>query len=381
MNFGNAYADRDELPLAEQHLRRAVALDPALPEAHASLGFVLTSLGRLHEAAAACDAAIRLRPDFARAYWNRSFARLLAGDFAAGWEDYEWRRRDPHFAAAQPRLPGREWQGEPLAGRRLLVLASQGLGDTIQFARFLPELANRAETVTLACAAPLVRLLAQLPVSVIDRDPPLPVHDLWVDQMSLPRLLGIRPDSIPAASSYLVAAGAAPVRDRSRRPLVGLVWAGNPAHSNDARRSIPLAALAPLITLPGIAFASLQVGPAAAQIEARFGIPDASPYLRDFAATARLISRLDLVISVDTATAHLAGALGKPVWLMLPYAPDWRWMAGRCDSPWYASARLFRQSRPGDWDGVVARIAEALVRLRPPARSCPPSSPRSAPAP
>ena len=371
--LGNAHLDLDRLACGEHHLRTALALDPRLPEAHASLGFLLAGCGRLREAAAACEAAIRLRPDFARAHWNLSFALLLGGDFARGWEDYEWRKRHDRFARDFLSLPGREWQGEALAGKRLLVHAEQGLGDTIQFARYLPLLAERGARVVLACAPALVPLLRTMPgVTVVARSSPLPAYDLWVDQMSLPRLFGTTPETIPAAGGYLVAEESPTSPGLSapgggegisrRRPRVGVVWAGNPEHSNDARRSMPVAALAPVLALPGIEWVSLQVGPASGAIAERFGIADRSAALTDFAATAALVATLDLVIAVDTSTAHLAGAMGKDAWVMLPFAPDWRWMHGREDSPWYASMRLFRQAAPGDWDGVARRVAAAVAR-------------------
>jgi tetratricopeptide (TPR) repeat protein len=364
--LGNAHLDLDRLACGEYHLRTAIALDPSLPEAHASLGFLLAGSGRLAEAVAACDRAIQLRPDFARAYWNRSFARLLAGDFAPGWEDYEWRKRHDSFARDFLALPGREWQGEALAGQTLLVHAEQGLGDTIQFARYLPLLADRGARVVLACAPALFSLLRRLPgvACVVAKSGVLPPYDLWVDQMSLPRLFGTRPETIPAPHGYLPVdrAHVAAWRPASAvRPRVGIVWAGNPNHSNDSRRSMPLEALAPILAVPGIDWISLQVGPAGAAITARFGIADRAAGLTDFAKTATLIETLDLVVAVDTSTAHLAGAMGRPVWVMIPFAPDWRWMIGRTDSPWYASLRLFRQAAPGDWTGVAHHVAAALA--------------------
>jgi tetratricopeptide (TPR) repeat protein len=362
--LGNALIDLDSISKGEAYLRRAAALDPALPEAHASLGFLLSATGQLPEAIAACDAAIALRPDFARAHWNKSVAQLLAGDFAGGWENYEWRKRHDRFARDFFTLPGREWQGETLEGHTLLVQAEQGLGDTIQFARYLPLLAARGAHVVLACASPLIPLLASMPglAAIVPQDAALPSYDFWVDQMSLPRLFGTSLDSIPAPDGYL---RADPTRSAAwgpahPRPRVGIVWSGNPAHHNDRRRSLPTTALAPLIAAPGVAWISLQKGPRSLEITLQHGVPDLSRRLTDFAETAALIATLDLVIAADTSVAHLAGALGRPVWVMLPHAPDWRWMTGRRDSPWYSSMLLFRQDHPGDWDGVIAQIAGAL---------------------
>jgi len=351
LTLGNALADAGETGRAATALRAAIAAQPALAEAHASLGAVLSDAGRLDEAVAACTLALALDPDHAPARWNRAVARLLAGDFAQGWEDARARRRHPHFAADFQGLDAPEWEGGPLAGRRLLVHAGQGMGDTIMFARYLPRLVAMGARVTLACAAALVPLLRRIPgIDAVPRAAGYPPHDTWVDQMCLPRLLG-PPDPGP----YLCAD---PVERRSGR--VGLVWAGNPAHANDHRRSLPeAAARALLAALHGLEVVPLQPGPRAAAL----GL--AAPDLPDWAATARVVAGLDLVVTVDTACAHLAGALGVPVWILLPHAPDWRWQLNRADSPWYGSARLFRQTRPGDWAGVVDEVAAALAARYP----------------
>lgn len=360
--LGNTLADLDDLTGAEAAISRAVSAAPEMAEAAASLGFVREAQGRLAEAIAASDQAIALRPDFARAYWNRGHARLLAGDLAGGFADYEWRRRDPLFADdfRPPATP--EWRGESLSGRHLLVIAEQGLGDTIQFARFLPALVARGARVTLCCAASLVPLLAGIPgIAVVAQDAPMPAHDLFAFQMSLPLLLGITGAAL-AGGAYL-AADPARVPQVVARPglrRVGIAWAGNPAHRNDRRRSLPTEALAPLAGLGGIDWVNLQVDARGTELALMHRMPPPPRRIADFADTAGVMATLDLVISADTAVAHLAGALGRPVWVMLPHAPDWRWMLGRADSPWYASARLFRQERPGDWAGVIGQVVAAL---------------------
>ncbi len=283
-------------------------------------------------------------------------ARLLDGDYAAGWPDHEWRRRDAQFAGDFPALDGPEWDGGEIAGRTILVWAEQGLGDAIQFARYLPLLVARGARVVLACAAPLRRLLALPGVTVVAQDAALPPHDCWVLQMSLPLRFGTTVATIPAPGGYLSAAAT----DGQGGFRVGLAWAGNPAHRNDARRSLPTAALAPLAGMKGVGWTNLQPGGKGTELAIMHRLPPPQAGLTDLADTAACIAGLDLVVSADTAVAHLAGALGKKVWIMLPHAPDWRWMLGRADSPWYARARLFRQERPGDWDGVVARVAEGL---------------------
>ncbi len=364
VNLGNALATLDRQAEAEVTLRQAIAADPTLPEVHASLGHLLATMGRLDEAIAACDAAIALQPNFAQAYWNRSFAHLIAGDFARGWADYEWRRRHPSFAGDFSRSLAPAWQGEDLAGRTLLVEAEQGLGDTIQFARFAPILRARGARVILAVAPALRRLLAPL-AETADRTAP-PPHDLRADQMSLPLLLGTTLETIPP-SPYLAADRASVSAWRAKlppRPRVGLVWAGNPTHSNDRRRSLPAGALTALLGDPRfahIAFVSLQRGAR----EGEYDLAAPLPPEADFAHTASLVAALDHVVSIDSSVAHVAGAMGVPVSLLLPTAPDWRWLLNRDDSPWYAGHRLHRQSRPGDWAPVLAAVAGELAQRYP----------------
>jgi tetratricopeptide (TPR) repeat protein len=362
LNLGNACTDLDEFETAECHIRTALQLDPTLAEAHASLGFVLTALGRLTDAITACEAAIAQRPDFAQAHWNLASAALLAGDFARGFAEYEWRKRHPHFARDFPDLPGTIWNGGDPAGRTILVRAEQGLGDTIQLARYLMLIAERGGKPILVCAPALVPWLGTLAgVAVLPNDAPLPRYDAWIDQLSLPLIFGTRADTIPAAEGYLRADPDSVARGRARLPpgrKIGLAWAGNPAHGNDRRRSLPPQAAAQLAALCGDGGVSLQVGPRAAET----GLPELAPRLTNFAETAALIANLDLVLTVDTAVAHAAGALGVPCWVMLPFAPDWRWMLGRDDTPWYASLRLFRQASPGDWNSVIEQVRSALRR-------------------
>ena len=358
LNLGNAHADLDAPELAERHIRQAIALRPGLAEAHASLGHLLGEAGRAREAVAAADAAIALRPDFALAHWNAGVALLLGGEWEAGWQRYEWRKR--HFAGSFKRPATPEWGGEPLRGRTILVLAEQGLGDTIQFSRYLPLLVAKGARVALECATSLARLLSHIPSVTAHAPGARPAHDCWVDQMSLPRLFGTTPETVPPPAALAQSGGcwdwALPSGLR-----VGLVWAGNPLHSNDRRRSIDPAMLAPILGAPGCSFVSLQTGP---QAGAMAGVLDLSAQLADWQATAALLGAMDLVVTVDTAVAHLAGTLGVPTWLMLPHAPDWRWMLGRDDTPWYSAMRLFRQDRPGDWAGVVQRVASALTGSR-----------------
>lgn len=339
-----------------------------MAEAHASLGHLLARTGDLGGAVAANAAAIALQPDLAAAHWNQGVALLLAGDMEAGWRQYEWRKR--HFPGSFTTPPGPRWEGEALTGRTILVIAEQGFGDTIQFARYLPLLARRGARVVLQCASALVGLLGTIPgVEACSRGT-RPSYDCWVDQMSLPLLFGTTPATIPSPAGYLVPNPALAARWELRLPdglRVGLAWAGNPLHSNDRRRSMPASALAPLVAVGHGALVSLQVGPRARDMAKLYGMADYASQMTEWSETAAAVSALDLVITVDTAVAHLAGALGIPVWLMLPHAPDWRWMLGRDDSPWYAGMRLFRQDRPGDWGGVADRVAAALAGIARPA--------------
>jgi hypothetical protein len=364
LNLGNALATLGRQADAEAALRRACALDPASAQAYASLGTALVLQLRLPEAAAAYREALRLHPDAPGIRWDLGFALLLAGDLSGGWAEQRTRKPEEDAMLRARGVKGPEWDGTAPAGRTLLCCSGQGLGDAIQFARYLPLLAARGARVLLACDARLAPLLRRGGgvAAVVTPAEPLPPHDHWAALSSLPRLCGTTQRSIPAAGGYLSADPARVAAWRARLPTgktVGLVWAGNPAHANDARRSMPAAALAPLLTLPGIACVSLQTGPTAAGLGP--DVPAFGMELTDLAETAALLTALDGLVTVDTAAAHLAGALGLPAWVALPYSPDWRWLLDRPDSPWYTSLRLVRQRRPGEWGGVVAAIAAGLA--------------------
>jgi tetratricopeptide (TPR) repeat protein len=360
LNMGNASADLDDLATAEALYRTAISLDPALAEAHASLGYLLTMQARLSEALAACEAAIRLRPNFAQAHWNLAIAALLAGDLAHGFAAYEWRKRHARYRADFRPLPGREWDGSNPAGQTILVRAEQGFGDAIQFARYLPLIGAAGGVPVLLCKPTLIPLIDSICVRVVASTDPVPAYDAWIDQASLPHVFATELDSIPTPHLYL---HADPVRVdawRTRLPTggkIGLAFVGNPNHPADRPRSIPIELFDTLRDITGMNFVNLHHGPAAAGL----GLPDWTPRLTDYAETAALIENLDLVVTADTSVAHLAGALGKTVWIMLPHAPDWRWLLGRTDSPWYRSARLFRQPAPGDWTSVLTQVRQALV--------------------
>ena len=263
------------------------------------------------------------------------------------------------------------WQGEELAGRTLYVYAEQGMGDTLQFARFLPLAARRGARIIFDCQPELLRLLANFPelATLRTEGSPLPAADFHLPLMSLPHRLGITLATLPAPARYIGAppasAGPPLPRPPGTRLAIGIVWAGRPQHTNDHNRSITIEHFLTLCALPGVALYSLQKGPRAgdiAELGAQSLVRDLGPQIKDFADTARLIMQLDVVITIDTAVAHLAGALGRRTFVLLPFTPDWRWLGGREDSPWYPSLRLFRQQAPRDWKGVMQRVRDTLAR-------------------
>ena len=330
-----------------------------------SLGTLLASHGRIAEAVRVLRRALRVAPGLPALHTSLAHPLLASGDLAAGWPEYEWRRHVANF----PRLPGPEWQGEPIEGSTILVHTEQGFGDCLMLARYLPLLAQRAGRVMLACDQPLIPLLQTIPglASLVELPrSSVPRYDRWVLIGSLPLLFGTTLDSIPSPGGYLTAPAtrsAAWTRLLQPGRKVGLVWGGNPAQPEDKRRSMPFGTLEPLLAIPGVTFVSLQVGPRRSELAGHKSVVDVADWLTDFAETAAVIANLDLVITVCTSVANLAGALGAPTWVMLSHAPDWRWMLNRDDSPWYASARLFRQKRAGDWDPVVAQIAAELSKF------------------
>jgi Flp pilus assembly protein TadD len=332
----------------------------------------LTEALRLPEAEAAARQALAVHPADADLHWSLAIALLLQGKLQEGWAEHRWRWRTAAMAASRPAArPEPAWRGEPLAGRSILLVAEQGFGDTLQFARFVPLVAQRAGRVLLQARAPLRRLLAQLPANCELVDPGDSVQaDVQCALMDLADVFGVGLPDLAAGVPYLHADAAqvqrwkARVRDDSTRLCVGLAWSGNPAHTNDRRRSIPLQAFAPLLR-SDCRFVALQPELRAADEALAGTLPimmEPARELGDFADTAALLESLDLVITVDTSVAHLAGALGCRVWILLPHVPDWRWMTGRNDSPWYPTARLFRQRTPGDWAGVLREVEEELRR-------------------
>jgi tetratricopeptide (TPR) repeat protein len=368
-NLGIVLAREGRLEEALARYRQSLSLNPDNAEAHYNLGNLFRDLGRLEEAQASYRQAIRLKPDHADAQTNFAMTWLLLGDFEHGWPGYEWRWRTPGFACRNFLQP--PWDGSSLAGATILLHAEQGLGDTLQFIRYAPLVKERGGVVIVECPATLLPLLASCPGidQLIAYGTPLPPFQTHAPLMSLPRLFGTTLATIPAAVPYVSVAPE--LREFWREKVsevqglkVGVFWQGDPRHRRDRQRSIPLADFAPLAELAGVPLCSLQEGPGADQLAAApFPILDLASRFRNFADTAAALVNLDLVITVDSAVAHCAGALGIPVWVLLPYAPDWRWLLHREDSPWYPTMRLFRQKQPGDWKEVFRRVKAALTEL------------------
>jgi len=405
-HLGGALKAADRLEEAEDALRRALALDPALADGMEALGATLHGLARYPQARAWLARALALRPGHAETLLNlgtvlrdqrrfaeaetcfdavlarqpahsgahlaRAVGRLVQGDLRGGWDGFEHRW---HRFATPP------WQGEPLDGATILLHMEQGFGDAMQFVRYAPLVARAGGRVIVETHHLLFRLFGRLDpsIQILVRGPQPPPHDRHCPLMSLPRAFGSDLANLPAAVPYLTPEPGDANRWRDRLAAgssagpeglrVGLVWAGNPRHRNDRNRSLPIAALRPLLAVPGVRLVSLQTGDARDDLAK---LPGETPEdliegVRDFADTAAILANLDLLITVDTAIVHLAGAMGVPSWLLLPYAPDWRWLLDRADSPWYPSLRLFRQPRPGDWAtalGTVAAVLKALANKK-----------------
>ncbi len=335
--------------------------------------------------AEATDAFLQIlanEPGNAEAHLALGQIQLMHGDLHSGWLEYEWRNQLEQARGSIPKMVRPQWNGMRLPGRSLLLIGDQGFGDTIQFARFIPLVAERVGRVLFGCAPELAQLLAQVPGigACYDRWENIPPHSVYCRLSSVPALLGIGAGLIPGPMPYLFGDAAVTAqwharlaeRFPNRRPRIGIVWAGRPTHPNDQRRSLRLAQLASVTSLPGIDFVSLQkvVAPHDAQafatFKARPNVFDAGPELADFGVTASILANIDLLVTVDSSIAHLAGALGHRAWVLVSRPSDWRWLLEREDSPWYPGMRLFRQPQAGDWDTTIAALAGALVSLAQP---------------
>jgi tetratricopeptide (TPR) repeat protein len=378
-NLGSVLMEQDRLEEALAHFQRALQLHPDAAEMHYNVGVALARSGRGEEAIACYRHAIALRPDYADAHWALAPELLRRGHYEEGWHVHARYGRCPHASTPRRKFNVPQWDGSRLDGETILVHEEQGFGDTIQFLRYLPLLREQsgAGRIVIETAAPLSRMLKHSEISqaeIVERqndaDSVAPPCDRHIAFLDLPYALRLW-EPLPMARPYLHTAAAWGDAWEERlhsasRLRIGLAWAGNPKHPNDSRRSLPPEKLLPLFHTPGANFYSLQIQPAGAQPVSlmQAGLIDLTGSIADFADTAGLIERLDLIITVDTAVAHLAGALGRPVWTLLPFVADWRWGLERQDTPWYPSMRLFRQPARSDWDSVIGRVAEELGAYR-----------------
>ncbi|MGA2232943.1 MAG: tetratricopeptide repeat protein [Tepidisphaeraceae bacterium] len=371
-DLGMRSLNKGQVDEAVKELSQATILDPGFAAAWMNLGIAQMRQGMVHESLSSFRTCISLEPGRAEAHWNYSGALLAVGDWIQGWREYEWRIRCPEFREGIRAFDRPVWQGENLRNRTILLHDEQGYGDTIQFMTYAPLLADRGAYIIVLCDKAMERLLrgvAGVKQVLIDNDA-LPPFDYHISLPSLPHRLATTLETVPRSVPYLKAEArlrrlwSQELPDKKARLRVGLAWCGNAKPNPD--RSMHAAFLKPLIAFEGAVFHSLQKAMEGISVRPPEGmkIVDYSAEISDFADTAALIANMDLVITIDTAVAHLAGAMGKPTWLMLPYAADWRWLLKREDSPWYPTMRLFRQDRPGDWEGVILRVRDQLSKLR-----------------
>jgi tetratricopeptide (TPR) repeat protein len=367
---GACFLELDAPIEAEAPLRRSLELDPNDVSALYNLGNSLYRQNRLHESIEPLETAIRLQPDNPLPHVNLATPLVALGDWKRGFEELEWRLKIPGVFAVDPRAGKRRWQGEHLNNEPILIYAEGGLGDGILYARYATLVAERGGRVTLACKQPLVRLFARIPgveraTTLEDPGP----FNLYCPLSSLPYVFATTPDNVPGRDGYLTAypedleKWRQKLQRRDGRRRIGLVWSGSVENVCNSTRSLPLAMLEPLASIENTAFYSVQKGPGADQVASTpsaLKLIDLTADLDDMADTAAFLMNLDLLISVETSVSHLCGALGHPTFIMLPFATDSRWMVDRNDSPWYASARLFRQQRLGDWKELLSRVLQAL---------------------
>jgi Tfp pilus assembly protein PilF len=365
-NMGNALRDLGRLEESEISLRRAVELAPDASGYAYNLALLLRDRRKHAEARAMLAALAAAEPENAEVQWDLALADLYLGDYERGFAGYEWRTRLARNPVRD--FPGERWTGGDPAGRTVLLLSEQGFGDALQFVRYVPLLAEKGARVVLECLPEQAELFSGLRglAGIVVKGAAVPRHDCWAPLASLPHLLGTRFDTIPAKIPYLYPPPRPNLRivaPPGQKLAVGLAWAGK---TTPRDRSWPLEELFPLLDHPGVTFYSLQLGPRAEDLK-RTGasrlMRDASPVLQSFADTAHVMGELDLIITIDTAVAHLAGALGRPVWVLLRYVSDWRWQDEPLTSPWYPTMRLFRQPDPSDFKTPVARMAAALETL------------------
>jgi hypothetical protein len=372
-NMCEVYRGAGRLDDAVTAGKRAIELSPNDSRAYFNLALIHYERLELDEAVAVADQALALDPNFAEAHFEKAEALLLAGKMADGWESYEWRFKLKQAEGMLPKTEKPQWDGGPLPKGRLLLIADQGFGDCIQFGRLIPWACERAPAPTLACSGELTQLLMQIPGigKIVNRWEATGEYDAYIPLSGLPRLAGIGTDNVPKADKYLTPKPEL-VKEWGERldrmvpgglRRVGLVWAGRPTHKNDKKRTLKLAQFAPLLARTDIAVLTVQKGDQIAQVGGYYGrapLINLGPDIFDFADTMAILQHVERLVTIDTSVAHIAGALGVPTSLVLPYAPDWRWLLNRDDTPWYNSVKLFRQSKPYHWDDVMERVAASL---------------------
>lgn len=368
--LGNLYKQTDHYQQAKRCFQQAIQLKPDFAEPYNNLGSTYLATRELDKALSHYNKALALLPDFVEARWSRSLLYLLTENFKEGWLDYEWRWKKKDFVKIKRRYTQPQWDGTPLPDKTILIYAEQGYGDTIHFIRYVPLVKQHVKNVIVEAHKPLIKLLSSC--SGIDQLISLgtapPEFDLHIPLLSLPGIFQTDLNNIPDNNPYLsipkgLKTDTSLVSNVKSRLKIGIVWAGNPDHKNDRNRCCPVSQFLKLQQIPEVTLFSLQKGPQKLDlhnINAQNEIVDLSHVINDFSDTAVIIKKLDLIITVDTAVAHLAGALNHPVWILLPYVPEWRWFLKRDDSPWYPSMRLFRQTQHGNWEGVFNKVIRNL---------------------
>ena len=371
-NMCEVYRSAGRLDDALRAGRRAVELAPTESRAYFNLALIHYERLELDEAVAVSDQALALDPEFAEAHFEKAEALLLGGRMAAGWESYEWRFKLKQAEGMLPKTGKPQWDGKPLPPGKLLIIGDQGFGDCIQFGRLIPWAALLCPKPVLACSGELTSLLRQLPGigKIVTRWEDTGEYEAYIPLSGLPRLAGIGTDNIPA-EHYLAPSPARVAHWGQRldrlvpkgKRRIALVWAGRPTHKNDRKRTMRLEQFAPLFARDDLAILTVQKGEQIAQVGGYYGpapLINLGPEIADFGDTMAILRHVERLVTIDTSVAHIAGASGVPTALMLPRAPDWRWLLGREDTPWYPNMRLFRQERAYDWSGVVERVSASI---------------------
>ena len=372
-NLGGILQKLGHLQEAEKNYQRAIAINPDYAEAHHNLGIIFKELSRFDEAEISTQKALSLRPDYVDAHCSFALLLMLLGRFQQGWAEYQWIYHPANSSKPKtPSVSAKQWQGESLQDKTILIYSEQGLGDMIQFVRYAEHLKASGAAVWVLAVKPLFELFKTIPWidRVIDEiEQYQAVFDFWVFPLMLPYWFQTTLETVPITVPYLSASDEKSAwwqdwldqQIPAAHKRVGLVWAGNPHHHNDLNRSIAFSQFSTILNVPNITFVSLQLGDNARDMSHYANMVDASLFIQDFMDSAALLTHLDLLITIDSAPAHLAGALNIPTWVLITKLPDWRWLLERHDSVWYKSVRLFRQSEAGNWASVLAEVKAALM--------------------